>query len=230
MPHCLSGLWQLDSIYNQKEDQIIKYTAMKAILRISMLLACMVPVLLCADTIEGNLTIKGYDLVFGYQDGRNQGPARPWQRALVHTGSDGLYINYSGDFEGGTYFHGPKVIFAGPKVGIGTYNPTNALDVNGTIRAKEIKVQSGWSDFVFEKDYRLAPLSEVEEFINAHGHLPGVPTEAEISEEGLSVGEAQAFMMQKIEELTLHMINLEKVNEELHEEIHRLKYGKNDDQ
>lgn len=95
-------------------------------------------------------------------------------------------------------------------VGIGTTNPTYPLTVNGTVRAKEVIVDTGWSDFVFDPGYRLAPLSEVEQHIRDQKHLPGIPTAAEVKSAGISVGEMQAKLLQKIEELTLHQIEEEK--------------------
>ena len=96
------------------------------------------------------------------------------------------------------------------RVGIGTNDPTHKLSVNGTIRAKEIIVESGWSDYVFEDDYRLAPLSEVEAHIAAHGHLPGIPSATEIEQNGAKLSELVTLQMAKIEELTLHLIEKEK--------------------
>lgn len=95
-------------------------------------------------------------------------------------------------------------------VGIGTATPAHKLAVNGTIRAKEVIVDTGWSDFVFEDSYQLRSLDEVESHIETHGHLPDVPSAATVEAEGLSVGEAQKIMMQKIEELTLYMIEKDK--------------------
>ena len=95
-------------------------------------------------------------------------------------------------------------------VGIGTLNPTQKLAVNGTIRAKEIIVDTGWADYVFDPNYRLAPLSEVEQHIKAEKHLPGIPSAQEIAEHGVSMGDMQAKLLSKIEELTLHMIQQEK--------------------
>lgn len=73
--------------------------------------------------------------------------------------------------------------FAG-NVGIGTTSPTHELSVNGTIRAKEVIVDSGWADYVFAEDYRLAPLDEVAEHIKRHKRLPGIPSAAKVSEGG----------------------------------------------
>jgi hypothetical protein len=99
------------------------------------------------------------------------------------------------------------------KVGIGTTNPQSILAVNGTITAKDVMVtNSGWPDFVFDPKYRLRPLSEVGVYIRAHGHLPDVPSAKEVAERGLSLGEMQATLLAKIEELTLHVIRLDEEN------------------
>jgi len=99
-----------------------------------------------------------------------------------------------------------KAFFRG-NVGIGTTNPTEKLSVNGKIRAKEVIVETaGWSDNVFAKGYHLASLSEVEQHIQQQGHLPGVPSAQEVAEKGVSIGDMQALLLAKIEELTLHQI------------------------
>ena len=90
-------------------------------------------------------------------------------------------------------------------------NPTNyPLSVNGTIQAKEIKVETNWADFVFKDNYQLMKLSELEEFIQENGHLPEIPTEKEVQENGVSLGEMNSKLLQKIEELTIHMIQKDK--------------------
>jgi len=94
----------------------------------------------------------------------------------------------------------------GSNVGIGTITPAYKLAVNGTIRAKEVIVDTDWSDFVFADNYRLAPLSEVESSIKADRHLPGIPSAQDVAEHGVSMGEMQAKLLAKIEELTLHAI------------------------
>ena len=77
------------------------------------------------------------------------------------------------------------------------------MDVNGRIKTREILVTtSGWADFVFNEGYDLMPLNEVEQHIHTHKHLPGIPSEQEVLENGVSVGEMQAKLLQKIEELT----------------------------
>ena len=104
-------------------------------------------------------------------------------------------------------------------VGIGTSSPSYKLAVNGTVRAKEVIVDTGWSDYVFADDYRLAPLSEVEQHIKAEKHLPGIPSATEVGKGGVSIGEMQAKLLAKIEELTLHVIEQEK---DLHEQAIRI--------
>jgi len=100
----------------------------------------------------------------------------------------------------------------GGNVGIGTTNPKSTLAVNGTITAKEIKVESGWSDFVFDEGYDLASLDEIESFVRKNKHLPDIPSAKEVEQKGLAVSEMLAKQMQKIEEMTLYLIELKKEN------------------
>jgi hypothetical protein len=108
-------------------------------------------------------------------------------------------------------------------IGIGGIdNPRTSLDVNGTVACSNLLVDGKiettevevkldvWPDYVFEDNYVLSPLSEVEEFIKANKHLPGVPTQNEIIENGLSLGEINKVLMEKVEELTLYVIELQK--------------------
>ena len=99
-------------------------------------------------------------------------------------------------------------------VGIGTTAPGNKLEVNGTIRAKEVKVESGWADYVFDQGYNLQNLSEVELYINKHKHLPDVPDANEVEKNGVNLGEMYALLLKKIEELTLYSIEQNKKAEE----------------
>ncbi|GHT77654.1 hypothetical protein AGMMS50262_19240 [Bacteroidia bacterium] len=108
-------------------------------------------------------------------------------------------------------------------VGIGTSNPQNLLDVYGTIRAKEVKIEvSGWPDYVFDSNYSLPGLQTVSEHIEANKHLPGIPSAAEVAENGVSIGEMQAKLLQKVEELTLYLIRQENTIQELRTKIEQL--------
>jgi len=99
-------------------------------------------------------------------------------------------------------------------VGIGTTSPTEKLSVKGKIRAQEIKVEStNWPDYVFAKDYQLPSLKETEKYIDDKGHLPGIPSAEEVKVNGIDLGEMNAKLLKKIEELTLYLIEQEKRNE-----------------
>ncbi len=98
------------------------------------------------------------------------------------------------------------------------------LDKNGLLRAREIKVDPFvWPDYVFEEDYVLMPLSEVEQFIKKNGHLPNVKSAKEIEKEGINLGETDRMLMEKIEEMTLYMIQLEKKVKELESKLNEQK-------
>jgi hypothetical protein len=97
-------------------------------------------------------------------------------------------------------------------LGIGTSTPgDNKLAVEGTIGARRVKVsQNGWADFVFEPDYKLPSLTTLETYIKENKHLPDVPLAADVKKNGLDLGEMNKILLQKVEELTLYIIELEK--------------------
>jgi hypothetical protein len=100
------------------------------------------------------------------------------------------------------------------------YNYPATLSVNGSIVSKEIHVRiNGWPDFVFKKGYKLKTLDEVEKYINENGHLEGIPDENEVKENGIELGNTTTILLQKIEELTLYVIELKKEIKELNEKI-----------
>lgn len=113
-------------------------------------------------------------------------------------------------------------------MGIGTDSPVEALSVNGKIRSKEVKVENtNWPDYVFTKDYQLPTLAETEKHIKEKGHLKGIPSAEEVRINGLALGDMNAKLLEKIEELTLHLIDLKKSTDtqisELKAEIQNLK-------
>ncbi|MBV8252992.1 MAG: hypothetical protein JO154_10335 [Chitinophaga sp.] len=97
-------------------------------------------------------------------------------------------------------------------VGIGTGSPGNyKLAVEGVLGARKIKVtQTSWADYVFHPEYKLASLDSVEKFIKVNRHLPDIPAEKEVLTEGIDVGEMNKKLLQKIEELTLYLIESRK--------------------
>jgi hypothetical protein len=137
----------------------------------------------------------------------------------------GLYINAGGaDINYSVYVENGNAYFK-DNIGVGTSPVTDyKLAVNGSAIFNKIKVkQYPWADYVFAKDYHLPSLSEVEAFIRAHGHLPDVVSAEQVEKEGLDVGENQAVLLKKIEELTLYMIELNKRLDKLEAENRRLK-------
>jgi hypothetical protein len=115
------------------------------------------------------------------------------------------------------------------KVSIGTIDadatPNVLLTVKGTIHAKEVLIDlnAPLADFVFSPDYTLMPLNKVEAFVKTNKHLPEIPSAAEVKEKGLNMGEMQNKLLQKIEELTLYVIEQQKELQMQRAEIDELK-------
>jgi hypothetical protein len=115
--------------------------------------------------------------------------------------ASGLYLNASG---GNVY--------------VGTTSGSEKLNVCGGIQAEEVRVSSGWCDYVFEKNYCLMPLSELEAFVSKNKHLPNIPSAATVQAEGLPLADMTTRMMEKIEELTLYVLQLNNRIEQLETE------------
>lgn len=112
-------------------------------------------------------------------------------------------------------------------VGIGIDVPQAKLAVNGEIFSRKVKVtQTGWPDYVFHPSYELPSLEEIEKYIHQHHHLPDVPSAEEVGKNGLDLGDTQAALLKKIEELTLYMIEIKKENEQMKKEIKELQKRK----
>jgi hypothetical protein len=130
---------------------------------------------------------------------------------FIRAGNGTIQLGYDGGW-GNANIGLPLGIWnAQGNVGIGTLNPQEKLSVKGKIRAQEIKVEmTGWSDFVFEPKYSLMPLGLLERYINENKHLPGIPSAAEVKEQGIELGEMNRKLLQKIEELSLYIIQQDK--------------------
>lgn len=115
---------------------------------------------------------------------------------------------------------------AGGNVGINTVAPQYPLSVNGTIQAKEVIVNTGWSDYVFAPTYKLRSLESTAAYVKEHHHLPDMPSEAEVKEKGVSVGDVESKLLAKVEELTLQMIQLNEANKQLAARLAQVEHRK----
>jgi len=95
-------------------------------------------------------------------------------------------------------------------VGSGSPASGYTLSVNGKIISEELKVQmdANWPDYVFDKDYKLMPIDELHKFIKTNKHLVNLPTAAQVASDGILVGDMQKKLTEKIEELTMYIIQL----------------------
>jgi len=140
------------------------------------------------------------------------------------SGGDEMELwGYSNGSHLGPWF---KVARGTGNVAIGdTYATGYKLSVSGKVICTEIRVNqvSTWPDYVFKKDYYLMPVEHLEEFVQANGHLPNVPPASQIEKSGMDVGEMQSLMMEKIEELSLYIIQQQKEIKELKAQLSELK-------
>jgi hypothetical protein len=142
---------------------------------------------------DGNYSLFGFDLSYGID--------------YTEYVPENLNVTYN------TYVSG--------NIEIGTRIPyaNSELLVKGKIKARNVQMTTtGWADFVFDSDYILPELRDVERYILANRHLPGIPTAAEVKAKGIEIAGMQVKLLQKIEELTLYLIQHEKDIEELKEE------------
>jgi len=157
--------------------------------------------------------------------------------AITFKTSKDVYVNSFGLTKSGTanFLNGGTNYFAG-NMGIGTQDTRGyKLAVSGNMIAESVKVQlrSAWPDYVFAKDYTLPSLKETEKHIKENSHLPGIPSAAEVKNNGIDVGEMNAKLLKKIEELTLYVIDLNKKSDsqeimvkKLQNEVKKLKSKK----
>ncbi|MFD2037542.1 hypothetical protein ACFSKL_22300 [Belliella marina] len=181
--------------------------------------------------VTGNIQVSysrfiGQNLTdtFDYLDKIQPHYGMQWTNDPQFIGASTLWISSYGGMK---FFSAGQVrmkILANGNVGIGTTVPTNKLEVNGTIRAKEVKLEAhNWPDYVFEKDYELMPLEAVNSFIGEHGHLPGLKSANVYEEEGVNMLELNQKLLEKVEELTLYTIDQEKKIRVQNKEINDLK-------
>ena len=174
-----------------------------------------------------SLDLRGY-LQVGEDNTSSRILANPASTNFVirQTGAKPMLLDFGGHLRIRRYGTGNPVdvmrITGAGNVGIGLDAPTEKLEVNGTIKAKEIQVTlAGFPDYVFEDGYELPTLAELRRFIDTEGHLPGIPSAEEVARQGIGVGELQLMLLEKVEELTLYVLELEQRNLELSQSLDR---------
>ena len=118
----------------------------------------------------------------------------------------------------------PLRLSSAGKVGINTDNfgeSNHSLYIAGSSIAEEmfVKLSDNWGDFVFEKEYDLMPLDQLEDYLEENKHLPDFPSAAEVEKDGLALGETERLLTIKVEELTLYILELKKEIDTLKEQI-----------
>ena len=128
---------------------------------------------------------------------------------------------------------GPVGFPDGITVGTGVTIPagsTYKMAIGGGILTEKVRVATNgttfWADFVFDKNYKLRPLSEVESYIKTNQHLPEIPSTAEVRKDGIDLAQTQALLLQKVEELTLYVIEQDKKIKKLESKVHSLRRKK----
>ena len=186
-------------------------------------------------TVTGDLAL-GLDNAMSTISGPNNGGAIQIRNHAALGGAENRYLRL-GWKDNNSVFYPVLSINDDYNVGIGTTTPDTKLTVKGVIHTNEIRVDLEspiqGPDYVFEKDYDLLSLAEFEAYIKVNKHLPEVPSAKEMTENGLNLKEMNLLLLKKVEELTLHLIEQnrinevqEKINESLRKEIQDLKERK----
>lgn len=190
------------------------------------------------DGTQSNTYLRVLGGIYGQQNstnidlitaGNNYNQPIGWRIGSINRGNTDVYDNPrdlifsqlssdgSGSTNNGTSNERMRITNDG-NVGIGTTDPGNyKLAVEGMIGAREIKVTANsWADYVFDENYKLKSLDSLNKYIQKHKHLPNIPSAQEVKENGgINLGEINVKLLEKIEELTLYVIQLKKENEEI---------------
>ena len=196
-----------------------------------------------ARTIFGNSTTGWLGLCSGHGGGgaadgayiqlftNGIGGALDGTMDLVATSSTASTINFLHSSGGVTKSNmtinsNGKVVIAGPGLNVSDINTATATDyglyVGIGILSEHVRVANhtgSWADFVFNKDYELMPLDKVEDYVKANKHLPEIPSAAEVEKDGIDVQNMDSKLLQKVEELTLYVIQQQKRIDELEKKV-----------
>jgi len=150
------------------------------------------------------------------------------QKARVEFNGGSNQLNFFNDVNGRVSIqtNGKTMVFDGQgRLGVNTSNPQSTLSVNGNMESEEVQVKQDVADYVFMQDYELLSLEEVEEHIANFGYLPNIQNQKDVEENRgfVKLGELSISLMEKVEELTLHMIEMNKRVKALEEENKKLR-------
>jgi hypothetical protein len=149
----------------------------------------------------GFIQLNGDDIRLGTNSANNSG------KLVIRTnGTDRMFVDSAGNVTLGTTYKAA----AGYR-----------LSVNGKIMAEGVRVQfdNAWPDYVFDKNYKLRSLTELDQFIQKEKHLPNIPSAAAVAAAGVDLGDMNSKLLEKIEELTLYIIEMDKKNKELEQRL-----------
>lgn len=198
---------------------------------------------------DGNVVIGGTALDGSYGTGERilQLKGTGTWLSMVSTGGGSFNLGFSSSYGTGLYSRSQPIKFwTSPTtsgglaermiinttgtIGIGTRLTSNPngylLAVNGKIGAKEVQVENtsaAWADYVFDADYNLRSLEEVQAYINQHKHLPEIPSADEVKRDGHKLGEMDVLLLKKVEELTLYAIRLQREVNTLKDQLEKMK-------
>ena len=179
--------------------------------------------------VEGNILISASterapgstngSILFGDQPS-SANPYGKWGIEYVGNTDEGYGLNFWKPYNtSGGFMNNVLFLADNGYVGVGTNEPPAKFSVNGKILAKEVHVCTNsicWPDYVFGDDYKLMTVRELESFVNTNKHLPGVPSANEMEEQGsVDLGEMNAILLEKVEELTRYVIDLQKQIDEM---------------
>lgn len=172
------------------------------------------------NVVEGTLIVGS-----GYNKNALMSFKRSTRSYSIYQGSDSKW-HFANQASTDSIATDIMVITYANNIGIGTAFPDSKLTVKGNIHTQEVKVDLNGAvapDYVFDKNYDLKPLAEVEKYIEQNKHLPEVPSGTEMDQNGVNLKEMNLLLLKKIEELTLHLIEQDKAIRKLSTEVNKLK-------
>lgn len=179
--------------------------------------------------VEGNILISASSerapgsangsILFG-DEPTSTNPYGKWGIEYVGNEDEGYGLNFWKPYNtGGGFMNNVLFLADNGNVGVGTNEPPAKFSVNGKVLAKEVHVCTSpdcWPDYVFGENYKLMNLKELDAYVKANKHLPGVPSASEVEEQGdVDLGQMNAILLEKVEELTRYVIDLQKQIDEM---------------